>query len=182
MRVLRSFHNLRIRYKLLLGYSAVYILATILGSTIIYLLVGSIIEDHIESALKNSTSTILAMVKTCVEVSIKNHLRAVAEKDREIVAYFYEMYKDGSLSESEAKGRAESVLLSQRIGETGYIYCIDSNGFTLVHPKEGLINLNFSDEFEFVREQMARKEGYRVRMEEPGRDRLSSKSALYDLL
>ncbi len=160
MRVFRFFRNLRIRYKLLLSYSAVYILAIILGSAIIYPLVRTMIEDNIEHVLKNSTSSILAMVKTSVEVSIKNHLRAVAEKNREIVAHFYEMYKDGTLSEDEAKRRAESVLLSQKIGETGYIYCIDSDGFTVVHPKRELINQNFSIYFEFVKEQMARKEGY----------------------
>jgi len=159
MRVSRFFHDLPIRYKLFLTYSVVYILAITLGSTIIYSLVRTTIEDNIESELKNSTSTILNMVRTSVEVSIKNHLRAVAEKNREIVAHFYEMYKKGALSEEEAKMWAESVLLSQRIGDTGYIYCIDSNGFILVHPKRALIKPNVSD-FEFVREQMARKEGY----------------------
>ena len=136
MRLLRSFHNLPIRYKLLLSHSAVYVLAIILGSTIVYSLVHKMIEDNIESVLQNSTSATLAMVKTSVEVSIKNHLRAVAEKNREIVTHFYEMYKDGYLTEKEAKRQAEAVLLSQKIGETGYIYCIDSNGFTIVHPKK----------------------------------------------
>lgn len=160
MRVLSSFHNLRIRYKLLLSYSAVYILAIILGSTIIYSLISSMIEKNIESVLKNSTSTILAMVKTSVEVSIKNHLRAVAEKNREIVAYFYGLHLDGVLSEKEARSRAESVLLCQQIGQTGYIYCIDSAGVTVVHPKRDLIGRNFSLHREFVQEQKARKEGY----------------------
>ena len=160
MRLLRSFHNLPIRYKLLLSHSAVYILAIILGSTIIYSLVHKMIEDNIESVLQNSTSATLAMVKTSVEVSIKNHLRAVAEKNREIVTHFYGMYKDGYLTEKEAKRQAEAVLLSQKIGETGYIYCIDSNGFTIVHPKKELINQNFSGDFEFVKQQMERKEGY----------------------
>ncbi len=62
MTALRSFHNLSIRYKLLLSYSAVYILAIILGSAIIYSLVRTMIEVNIENVLKNSTATILAMV------------------------------------------------------------------------------------------------------------------------
>ena len=179
MKLLRSFHNLRIRYKLLLSYSTVYILAIILGSTIIYSLVHSMVEDNIESVLQNSTSAILAMVKTSVEVSIKNHLRAVAEKNQEIVAGFYKMYREGILSEAEAKRRAESVLLSQRIGETGYIYCINSQGVTLVHPKKDLINRNFSPDFAFVKEQMARKEGYiEYEWKNPG-ETVSRPKALY---
>lgn len=178
MRVLRAFHDLRIRYKLFLSYSAVFILAITLGSTIIYSLVRTTIEENIESELKNSTSSILNMVKTAVEVSIKNHLRAVAEKNREIVAHFYGQFKDGTLSEEEAKRRAESVLLTQRIGETGYIYCIDSKGLVLVHPKKELIHRDVSD-FEFVREQVARKEGYiEYEWRNPGEDG-SRPKALY---
>src|SRR5512142_2014299 len=115
MRVFRSFHDLPIRYKLFLGISAAYILAITLGSTIIYSLVRTTIEENIESELKNSTSTILNMVKTSVEVSIKNYLRAVAERDREIVAHFHQMYKEGALTEDEAKSQAQAVLLSQKI-------------------------------------------------------------------
>lgn len=159
MRVVRSFHDLPIRYKLFIGISAVCIIAITLGSTIIYGLVRKTIEDNIESELKNSTSIILNMVKTSVEVSIKNHLRAVAEKNRDVVAYFYGIYKEGALSEEEAKRQAAAVLLSQKIGDTGYIYCIDSNGSILVHHKKSLMKPNVSD-FNFVREQMARKEGY----------------------
>ncbi len=159
MKFPRSIHDLPIRYKLFLGISFACILAITVGSTVIYALVRRTIEQNIESELKNSTSTILNMVRTSVEVSIKNHLRAVAEKNRDIVSYFYEMSRSGELTEDEAKRRAEAVLLSQKIGETGYIYCIDSNGFILVHNKRALLHTNVAN-FEFVRDQMARKEGY----------------------
>ena len=159
MKSLRSFRDLPIRYKLFLGISAAYILAITLGSTIIYSLVRTTIEANIEGELKNSTSAILNMVRTAVEVSIKNHLRAAAERNREIVAHSYKLYEQGDLSLKEAKRRAQAVLLSQKIGDTGYIYCLDSNGVVLVHPKQELIGQNVSN-FEFVRQQTARKEGY----------------------
>lgn len=178
MRLFRSFHDLPIRYKLFIGISAAYILVITLGSTIIYSLVRTTIEKNIESELKNSTSTILNMVKTSVEVSIKNYLRAVAESNREIVAHFYEMYKSGALTEEEAKKQAEAVLLSEKIGDTGYIYCVDSNGTVVVHPKRELVNQNVSD-FEFVREQMKRKEGYtEYEWKNPG-ETVSRQKALY---
>lgn len=159
MNMLSPFRDLPIRYKLFLTYSAVTIAAITLGSAIIYSLVSTTLQENIESELKNSTSAILSMVKTSVEVSIKNHLRAVGEKNREIVAHFYDMVRSGALTEAEARERAESVLLSQRIGETGYIYCLDSRGVVQVHPNRELKEQDVST-FDFVRRQIADKEGY----------------------
>lgn len=151
--------NLRIRYKLLLSYSIVFILAITLGSIVIYSFVRKTIEANIESELKNSTSAIFNMVKTSAAVSIKNHLRAVAEKNQEIAEHFFRRYKEGVLSEEEAKAQASTIMLSQTIGKTGYIYCLDSDGVVVSHPKKSLIGVNVSNH-EFVREQKSRKEGY----------------------
>jgi PAS domain S-box-containing protein len=159
MKVFQYFSDLPIRYKLFLGIASTYVLAITLGSTIIYSLVRTSIEKNIEAELQNSTSGILNMVRTSVEVSIKNHLRALAERNLEIVEHFYKEYETGNLSQDEAKRQAESLLLSQKIGETGYTYCLDSQGYVRVHPKNELVDRNVAD-FEFVRQQMVRKEGY----------------------
>ena len=151
--------NIRIRHKLLLSYSIVLILSISLGSGFIYMFVRKKLTTALESELKNTTTAILNMVRTAAAVSIKNHLRAVAEKDREIVSYFHHQARQGLISEAEARTRAANVLLSQRIGDSGYIYCLDSTGKVAVHPQKPLINTNVSD-FTFVREQLARKEGY----------------------
>ncbi|GAB4257606.1 MAG: hypothetical protein Kow0092_04620 [Deferrisomatales bacterium] len=173
-----SFRNLPIRYKLLLTYSAVFIGSLALGGVITYSMVRKTIESNIESELKNSTSAIYNMVKTSVAVSIKNHLRAVAEKNREIVAHFYRRYRDGRLTEEEAKDRAAEVLLSQTIGKTGYIYCLNSDGVVVLHPKRALLGVDVSDHG-FVREQKARKEGYlEYQWKNPG-EAFSRPKALY---
>jgi PAS domain S-box-containing protein len=159
MRKFRPLDQLPIRYKLLISFFAVIILAVLLSSTVIYSLVRDTIETNIESELKNSTETILNMVRTSVTVSIKNHLRAVAERNLEVARHFYELYQHGELTEAEAKRRVIEVLLSQRIGETGYIYCVDSKGVVVVHPKRALYLVDVSG-YEFVRQQTIRKEGY----------------------
>src|SRR5208337_4904256 len=135
MSLLRFFHDLPVRYRLLVSYSAVFILALTVGSIIVYTLVRRTIEANIESELNNSTATILDMVRTSITVSIKNHLRAVAEKNREIAEHFYSLHEQGVLSEEEAKRGAIAILFSQRIGETGYIYCANSAGVAVVHPQ-----------------------------------------------
>jgi len=152
-------HNLRIRYKLLLIYSLVFVLAIALGYSGIYYLVRKAIENNIERELNDSTASILNMVRSSVTVSIKNHLRAMALKNREIAYHFYRQYKLGKMTEAEAKAQATDVLLSQTVEGMTYLYCIDSKGVVVVHPKKDLLRKNVSD-YEFVREQKSRKEGY----------------------
>ena len=159
MSLSRRFADLRIRYKLLISYSAVFVLSLTLGSVIIFSFVKESIKTNIESELKNTTQTILNMVRTSAGVSIKNHLRAVAEKNREIAQHFYREALAGNISMDEAKDRVREVMLSQTIGKTGYIYCIDSNGVILIHPESALIHVDLSP-YPFIAEQKVRKVGY----------------------
>jgi len=152
-------NRFRIRSKLLLSYSAVFILAVSLSSLVIYFQVYRIIEGRIESELKASTSSILSMVRTAAAVSIKNRLRAVAEKNLEIAEHFHNQFRRGILSEADARRRTEEVFLSQTIGTSGYIYCINSNGETVLHPNAANIGVNYSNH-PFVRIQTSRKDGY----------------------
>ncbi|MFH0997370.1 MAG: histidine kinase, partial [Pseudomonadota bacterium] len=92
MRILGQFNDLRIRFKLLIIYSAVFVLSLALVSLIIHSFVRKTLEKNIESELQNTTTTILNMVKTAADVSIKNHLRAVAEKNREVATYFHDQF------------------------------------------------------------------------------------------
>ena len=154
-----SIKDLPIRYKLLVSFSAVCISAISLGSLASYALMRNTIEARIESELTNITQAILNMVKTGAAVSIKNRLRGVAEKNLEIVAYFYGQYRAGRLTEAEARSRAGEVLLSQTIGSSGYIYCIDSSGVCVLHPKPAIVGVDFSHRA-FIQEQTSRKTGY----------------------
>ena len=153
------FKQFRIRHKLVISYSIVLILSIFLGSSFIYFFVRDKLTAGLESELNNTTTTILNMVKTAAAVSIKNHLRAVAEKNLEIIRYFYNQSQDGTMTSSAAQAMAAKILLSQTIGDSGYIYCIDSQGKVTVHPQPPLINTNVAD-FAFVREQRSRKIGY----------------------
>ena len=153
------FRQLRIRHKLVISYSIVLIVSIFLGSSFIYFFVRGKLTAGLESELNNTTTTILNMVKTAAAVSIKNHLRAVAEKNLEIIRYFYEQSQKGVMTSVDAQTMAANIMLSQTIGDSGYIYCIDSQGKVTVHPQTPLIDINVAD-FAFVREQLDRKIGY----------------------
>lgn len=154
-----SFRQMRIRNKLLVSYAAVISFIIIAGGTIQYWIVSRTIQMNIESELRNSTNILLSLVRTSVSVSIKNHLRAAAENNLDIVRHYYDRYQSGELGEQEAKKAAEAVLLSQTIGETGYIACVDSKGYLRIHPEKSLVGVDISENG-FVQEMIRKKNGY----------------------
>ncbi|MFW6333013.1 MAG: cache domain-containing protein [Thermodesulfobacteriota bacterium] len=176
MRFFRYYYDLKIRHKLLYSYAALFMLILISFGSFTYMIVRRTVQENIESELKNSTAALLNMVRTAVTVSIKNHLRAVAEKNLEIVQDIHDMQQKGSMTREEAQARARSVLLSQTIGDTGYIACVDSKGTMVLHPERSWEGKDITDHA-FVREMISRKEGYlEYQWRNPGDETLRPKA------
>lgn len=151
--------NLRIRSRLILTFSVLTVFSLVLCGSTIYPLIRNTMQDKIEKELTNTTQTIVNMVQAAVDVSVRNHLRAVAEKNLEIVSTLYKEYQSGEITESQAKNTAVRLILGQKIGNKGYLYCLNSTGHIVVHPKTELLGEDISD-FEFVRRQLKDKNGY----------------------
>lgn len=158
-RLLQFLKNLKIRSKLLGGYTLIFILATLLGGTAVYRQVRTTIETNIESELTNATAAIQSMVGTAAATSIKNHLRAIAEKNREIIAGVHDDFRKGLITEDEAKALCRKIMFSQTIGKTGYVFCANSKGIAVEHPNPGVAGKDFADRG-FVREMIRMKTGY----------------------
>lgn len=148
-----------IRTKLFVSYSTAFLLLLVIVGLGIFFFVRITIERNIEVELERSTMTIRSMVETAAEVSLKNYLRATAEKNREIATLYYQQFRSGKLSEGEAKERVSEILLNQHIGESGYLYAINSRGVLQVHPEPSLIGVDISSN-DFVIQQKKRKDGY----------------------
>lgn len=155
----RRLRDLPIRYKFLFSTSVVFTLFLALGVAVTYSVVRRTLEHNIERELKNSSTAILNLVRTSVTGSIRSYLRAVADRNVELVEHTYGRYLAGELSETEARRQAEALILSQKIGQTGYVCCLDSHGVVVVHPQEELLQKNLS-EHRFVQELMNRRSGY----------------------
>lgn len=153
--------HFNIRSKLFISYSCAFLLMLVVTALGTFFFVKLTIEKNIESELEQSTATLLSMVETAAEVSLKNYLRATAEKNLEIALFFQQKAASGELPEAEAKRRAAEIFLNQHIGESGYTYCINSNGVLRVHPEQSLVGVDIS-EFDFVTDQKRRKNGYLV--------------------
>ncbi len=130
-----------------------------MGNVFIYFFVRDTLQSNIENDLKHRTADISNIVRVAAESSIRNYLRAVAEKNKEIVEHIWRKQKDGSLTEDQAKNLASDILLGQTVGKTGYIYCLNSKGIVTVHPKTVLNGTDIS-EYDFVQEQQKKKTGY----------------------
>jgi PAS domain S-box-containing protein len=151
--------NRNIRTKLLGGHTLVIVIAVLVGGGFIISRVQTTIETHIESELTNATAGIRHMVRTAASTSIKNHLRAVAEKNLEIVQAVYQEFEQGLITEPQAKALCRKILFSQTIGRTGYIFCANTKGIATEHPNPGVTGKRFMDR-EFVREMIRLKTGY----------------------
>lgn len=158
-KLLRFFRDLSITYKLLLGYTATFVIALFLANILSYSLLKKTVENSVESELKKTTTTVLNMIETTVDASIKNYLRAVAESNLGIVQQIYTEFESGRISEQGARTKATQIIMSQKIGQSGYIYCINSEGLVVVHPQEGVLGKNFIHRG-FIKEQIKRKTGY----------------------
>lgn len=158
-RLPQVFRNLKIRTKLLGGYTLIFVLATLLSGAAIYRQVRATIEANIESELTNATAAIQSMVSTAAATSIKNHLRAIAEKNKEIVLSIHSDFLQGLITEDEAKALSRKIMFSQTIGKTGYLFCANSKGIAIEHPNPGVVGKDFADRG-FVREMIRMKTGY----------------------
>jgi signal transduction histidine kinase len=156
----KSFFSLHsVRFKLVVSYSLLFILITVTGNLLVFVNVRDTINRNLEENLRSSTESITNLIETTARVSIRNHLRAVADKNKDIVTHLYQRYEKGELTEQAAKKLAVDILLSQRIGDTGYVYAADSKGALVVHPRPEYRNVNFAHR-PFMQKQMELKEGY----------------------
>ncbi len=154
--------RLSIRQKLLLSVSVILFISFIASTSILHLLLEKRIEAYVQNELKYATQTIRNIIKTSLTLCIQNHLHAIAEKNLEIIQYLYKEYQNGRISENEAKQKARTILLSQSIGKTGYIFVWDIHKAPesiplVVHPKIEGQDVAYVD---FVKIGAQKKTGY----------------------
>jgi len=155
---MKYFQTIRLKNKFLVVYSLIITLSLSMSGGSIYIFVKSLIKSDIENKLSLSTTSIVNLVKNTAETSIKTLLRTIAEKSKENITMLYTQYKNGIITENQAKERAIATLLSQTIGKTGFIYCIDSKGIVKVHPKPEWLNTSHIEE-DYIQEQIKLKQG-----------------------
>jgi len=154
-----GFGRLKIRHKLLLSYSALWLLVALISSTAVYFIVRQTLLDDIQNHMETTTDAIVEMVRSSAQAAVRNRLRTIAGSSLEIAGHFHRQAELGRMTDQEARRQAEEMLLRIRIGESGYIYCLNTRGFIEVHPKAALRQADLSS-YDFIQDQIERRQGY----------------------
>ncbi len=149
----------KLRNQLLLSFFLLFAPLTLVGTTITYKQVQHLLKKSYERELQTSTNSLTQLIRTAASVSVKNRLRAIAEKNQDIVEHYYNKYRSGLLTRQQALGIIEETFMSQRIGLSGYIYCLNSKGDMLIHPMDKIRGTNMENS-DLAKRQIALKDGY----------------------
>jgi len=143
-----------------MGYfSLFFVLSMAVFGGAVYSVMRTTLLENIHRELESSTEAVRAMVQTATEVSVRNRLRAIAEANLSILAELEAEVRSGTVTLQEAQARARTILLSQSVGESGYVFVMDDRGVVVIHPDDALVGRDYGDEW-IGEEQTRRLRGY----------------------
>jgi PAS domain S-box-containing protein len=129
------------------------------SGAVIYRTISETITSMAMDEMAHLLTATSNLLQQSTDQAIINHLRSIASAHLGMVQQIYREYQTGAISEAEAKQRATRILLNQKIGLTGYMYCLDSKGYLRVHPYPQLVNFNMN-RFQLAHDQVRLKNGY----------------------
>ncbi len=136
------------------------VILIVLGAAFYILMEKNMIRQR-HQEMANSTELIHRMASTYANQSIRNYLRALSEKTRDLAVYYYQNYDASEGRMSLAYRYFKEVMLDKnfgKIGYTGYLAGVDSNAINMIHPAiEPGVDLGRS---EIIREASRMKEGF----------------------
>ncbi|WP_321494186.1 cache domain-containing protein [uncultured Desulfobacter sp.] len=159
MITLADIRDLKFRNKLLISFLIIFVPFILISKTLVYVQSQKLIEACIEKDLNQRATFLKDLIRTAAGIGIKDKLKTIAEKNVEIVDYFYSKYQSGLMDKHQAMQTIEDIVTSQTIGASGYIYCINSMGDVILHPDEQIRGKNISG-LDFIHKLMRMKDGY----------------------
>ena len=121
------FANIKVKYKLLIIYFCVFFAILSTSGFFIYSNVKNQIETQIESELGKSIDIVTKIIETLSTRNSKNKLENIAQKNKLIVEYYYNLFEKGEITKEEALTDLHSIFLKQKVGDTGYLAAIHND-------------------------------------------------------
>ncbi|MBN2657217.1 MAG: methyl-accepting chemotaxis protein [Spirochaetales bacterium] len=150
--------NLALKMQIALDILMVSLLIPI--ALIIYFPLHAAKDKHSTEELIVNTELIRKAINLYVDSSVKNYLHAISEKGEKLLNHFYNLSRQGILTEEEAMEDAAGVFLDPeigRIGSTGYLAGVNGQGIFVMHPKSPGYDGSGS---EVVQNALKQKRGY----------------------
>lgn len=148
-----------IKSKIILSMLSISLLCFIGVGGLSLLISSSIVEKMAKSELEKVNFLVHSNVSSAINISVQNYLRAVAESNVWGAEKYYQDTLRRTTSEQNAFNALSNYLTSIKIGKSGYIYAVDSQGIIRIHPKTALINTSLI-KYDFIKKQIKNKNGY----------------------
>ncbi len=133
------------------------LICSVLAGFIAFSLARISIVETVENDLKTENQLVIELLEHAVIDSSSDYLENILHDIEEHSHDLFVKIKTGEMSEEEAKEQLASYAEAIVIGETGYVYIMNSKGKLISHPE-------FEDkiltDFQFAKEQVERKNGY----------------------
>ena len=151
--------NLSLKYKMPVLFTCTLIVLCAVSYMVIFQTMKADLQANVERELDQTTSQITSMIRVAGETSIRNNLRSMASTNLNFIRCVYDKAQSGKMTMEEAKLTTVDFLLDQKVGSSGYLYVLDSDGVILHHPSFELIGVDLS-EYEFIQKQLTLEEQY----------------------
>lgn len=151
--------NIKINQKLIIMSSLISLIVMLVTSSSISQVLVLSSQEDMKRQMDNLSKLIVNQTNGYIESTIHNYLKGNAQNNFDIVSYYYNMAQSGKLNEKDAKEQVTKLLLASKIGKTGYVYSLNSQGIITVHPNKELLNKDLT-EYDFIKKQLEIKSGY----------------------
>jgi signal transduction histidine kinase/HPt (histidine-containing phosphotransfer) domain-containing protein len=155
----RLIDGLTVRAKLVLVSMTSVVLVAGIGGAWMMHTAKDTLARQIDSDLHRSAELMTSLVMRTSDANVQSYLLGIAAKNAEILTMLQNRVQSGEFSLKKAQACARDLLLAQHIGDTGYIYAIDSSGVMRVHPNQAMVGADLSQN-ELFKRQNREKFGY----------------------
>lgn len=124
---------MKIKMFLVFGLSVFLIVSAL--SLSIYLFIEGEVKSGLDSEITNTIDAARESMGAIESIAIKSYLRAITEKDKDVVSFYYSQSEKGEISKEQLKQKMSELILSKKIGTTGYMAGVTSKGILSIHPK-----------------------------------------------
>jgi len=131
--------------KLTVIYTVVIVLLVVIAGLVYGLMAANLVDSYAAAQAEQSARTFGATLADAVSLENQGALRARSEAAHATVSMLEQGVADGASSDSDARQLAVQLLASQRIGELGYFFVVDSNADVAYHPFEEVRSENQAD-------------------------------------
>jgi len=149
--------NLKLIYRVLLGFILILLMCYIFY-IIVFSNINEILTVSINKELNASKSSSVFLIKASLNSAIDNYLRAVAETNYDILNEYYNKVQKGELTKEQALSEVYKIFSTQKVGSSGYIWCINSQGIFVYHPKSQNVGTS-AIKYDFIKKIIEIKHG-----------------------